>query len=206
MRRTMVVELAGLPGVGKTTTARAIAEVLGAQYRRVHTATPRDVVRHPVLSLSSVATLSPRLGHRGAARPKLRLMRQHVAQRALAAESRQPGLVLCDGMVHRIAGYWHRDELAFERRSFAQALDTAGVVFFLDAEPTHIRSRIGSKQTLGPVNEKLAAEELSGEFWTRMIEVYEEALRSAACYRTVIRVDASPNVSKVVDAIIEYLE
>jgi predicted kinase len=181
----VIIELAGLPGSGKTSITRELMNADRTIDRKVMSSDFGRALRHPV---ALVATLA-RYGayHGRATRRWLKIVMRHHHQRHMPGTGARM-LILEEGVTHHL---WRTLFLFPELRSahWASLLDVPQPLVVFDAPPDVRRERIKAKTVAsGQINDELASTDPSEEPWTRGAEIFDRMIDAAARARHVVRV------------------
>lgn len=177
----MIVELAGLPGTGKTTIARS----LDADDPTIRRCSVRPswlvAVRHPCHAA--------RTGHsagwwRSAA---WRAAWLHAIRQRGLRDRRDAVLLLEEGVAHQV---WRQLFLhpPLEAAPWAQLLTSPHLLLVLETDDLLRFHRLGGKSGKGPVNHRLLAAGIGGADWLRAKRLWETVLAEAERRRPVLRV------------------
>ena len=189
-REARLFELAGLPGIGKSTTVRHLtAELSGARSAGLRKLGRRDIVQHPFAVTGQLMRWRSLSTEWSDKRALLRVLRRRISQDLVSGKT--SSLVLFEeGITQYI---WRTIFLvpALNTEPWAPFLDVKYPLIALDADPALIRSRILAKDDGGPINDRLGGLPAGSADWARAQALYEQTLAHASRYRQVVRVDAT---------------
>lgn len=197
----MIVELAGLPGIGKTTIVRALAESDAARTYQVVRQSLWPLLTTPVVTARSAVRWLPAAATWPQPRDALMLARRRVNQDTVVAGAHS-ALVLEEGMIHQVwrGLFLHPDwESAPWQPLVADTIPTV----VLTADDATLHRRLGVKAQPGPVSKLLAARGPGSPEWSRARDLYERVLAAALCTRTVVRVQVRDSVDETVRSLQE---
>lgn len=200
----MIIELAGLPGAGKSTVSRLAAASLGARSAKPsRSGLTRQSVRHPIVAARHLVPLLPHVTHWHDRMELNWLLRQRLGQESLAV--RNSRLVLEEGIVHATAGtlveYPNLHDAPWE----PLVEGASGIVVALEVDVATARERLKQKTTSGAMRNRLLAEPADGETWEHLTSTYERVLSQVSQVRTLHRVDASAAAPRVAQRIVEVV-
>jgi hypothetical protein len=197
--RAIFIELAGLPGSGKSTTVRHLsAEDATAWNAGLRKLGRRDVI-HPFAVTKHLIRWRSLSMQWTDKRAVLRVLRRRISQDLVSGKA--SSLVLFE---EGITQYIWRTLFLFPdlgTEPWDPFLDVGYLLIALDADPALLRSRILAKNNGGPINERLGGIPPGSVDWTRAQRLYEQTLAHASRYRKVIRVDAGGDVSSTVERV-----
>jgi RecA/RadA recombinase len=196
---TRVVELAGLPGSGKTTLAAELAEREAGIMRRVMRPTLAPLLRHPGVTFGAVRW---GLLHPGAAWPmwaKLTLLR--VESDRLNSP---PGatLLLEEGLFHHCWRTLYRYPAA-RRTPWPRLIETGPPLVVLRAERATRHRRLPWKRVGGDTNRRLAAGQPDDATWGEAERLFDELVRVAERGRSVIAVSTDDTIEESAARVLE---
>lgn len=199
----MIVELAGLPGSGKSTIARRMADEGTAVHRHVVAPYWLGLLSRPLRAVSEAATW------RGVGRATgwpawpvlwLRALGQHTIRD-------RPGVLhlLEEGITHHLwrACFLHP---ALENAPWARLLEQPHPLFVLELDSPARLARLTGKRGKGKVNRMLAESGTSGEAWRRGEELFERILEEAGRHRKVVRISTKGTVEAATVRVREAIE
>lgn len=181
----MIVELAGLPGTGKTTLARQLAATIPGMRCHLPRPGPAAAFRQPHRFL--VEALRPaglRIGAGWPAWPRLWLRATDQVAMPVAAGGTD---LLEEGIIHHTWRALFRHSM-LERAPWADLLDAPHPVVVLEATRDVRRARLAGKTRRGRVNRELLADG-DGQAWERGEHLFQAILAALPPSRVVIRVD-----------------
>jgi len=178
-RKARTFELFGLPGVGKSTTARSLVRAgrsdLFDGFSAVQDRSVWDCFRsHPVATSRMLARLVPVAGElRNQATRKVAVCA--LRQRLVDLESRDV-VVHEEGAAHEL---WRQlmKGAVISDRFIRRLLPVTDGVVLIEASPQTLVERLSTKRSPGPVSRALIDEPLEGEVWMKAMTIYERIKR-----------------------------
>ena len=194
------VELAGLPGSGKSTTVRHLtAEHVTVWNAGLRKLGRRDVIQHPFAVTKQFMRWRSLSLQWSDKRAVLRVLRRRISQDLVSGKA--SSLVLFEeGITQYI---WRTLFLVpdLSAEPWGPFLDVKYPLIALDADPALLRSRILAKDNGGPINDRLGGIPAGSVDWARAEGLYEQTLAHASHYRQVVRVDAAGDVSSTIERV-----
>lgn len=193
----MLVEFAGLPGSGKSTTVRHLtADPSTARSVGLRKLGTRGVVQHPLAVTRAVLRWRSAAAQWSDKQALVSVLRRRISQDLLTERAQTPWL-LEEGITHYI---WRKLFLfpALSAEPWEPFLDVAYPLVALDADTALLHSRILTKGSRGQINERLVGLGVENADWDRAQDIYEQVLARASQYRPVVRVDATSDPSSTV--------
>lgn len=183
----MIVEMAGLPGSGKSTIARLLVEADPGVRRHVVAPSRATALRHPFTTLAeSVRPSGIGPGTGWPAWPKLWLRWRQQQGRSPAASGLD---LLEEGVTHHVWRALFRHP-SLERTPWPRLLTLPHPLIILEADRATRMARVAGKSRRGRVNRQLALQGPAGG-WERAEALMEAILAAVPADRTVIRVGSS---------------
>ena len=194
----MKVELCGLPGVGKSTFARALAERLRIDVITMSNSRAALVRKHPFAALRAFPGALSRLGgwvNRSAF--------TELESRRILQDAQGPGVVE-EGILHEIWRRLVREEITHEQ--WARLLRPSEfVVVMLHADNSLIQQRLVGRQANLPLAEALRESPTTEAIWTSANAHYKRLLSEAERVRTVVHVDHSVPTEEAVGSFLTQI-
>lgn len=199
----MIVELAGLPGSGKSTIARLLSEQEVGITSHLLAPHWMGVMHHPIPTLREALRWEGlRLASGWPAWPRLWL--RALGQRTLR---HRPGVtqILEEGITHHL---WRSCFLhpTLVKGPWPALLDQPHPLLVLEVAPAARLKRLGLKRAKGKVNRTLAESGADGEPWRRGDELFEQILATAAMTRKVVRVSTGGHVREAAERVREAMD
>lgn len=194
----MIVELAGLPGSGKTTIARRLEEADRQICRQVVTASPRTALRHPAGTALQLIHAGGIGRHRGwPAWARLWLVWCTQCDLSLAA---QGVALLEEGVTHRTWRALYRHP-GLRRAPWPALLTLPHPLLLLEAPRDLRRARVEAKARRGRVNDALALPGASAA-WDAAEALMAEIVSALPAWRVVVRVETSGGVTETMSRVV----
>ncbi len=179
----MIIELAGLPGSGKSTIVRELQRGDPSFHSLVVRPAFGALLPNRAGGVNAWAALQP-----GPAWPAwASLCARHAAQSSLDPGARDT-LLLEEGIVHHV---WRSRFLhpGLDRRPWGALLESPAPLIVLVASQAVRHQRVSGKAHGGPVNRQLATAAPGDATWQRAERLMEEVLAAARGFRTVVTVN-----------------
>lgn len=199
----MIVELAGLPGSGKSTIARRYTEHEQNVHSNVLAPHWIGIMHHPFPAMrEALRWQGLRQASGWPAWPRLWL--RALGQRTLR---HRPGVLqlLEEGITHHVwrACFLHP---ALTQGPWRGLVDQPHPLVVLEIPPEMRLSRVLSKRAMGKVNRTLAESGIEGAAWRRGEALFEEILAEAGRSRPVVRVSTGGNVREAIERLREAID
>jgi hypothetical protein len=199
----MLIELAGLPGSGKSTVARALTGMPDTQNAGLRKLGRRDLVEHPMGVAHGFMRWRSLSLEWADKRAVFRILRRRISQDLVTGQGASL-VVLEEGITQYIwrTLFLHPDVWTEPWDPF---LDVGYPLIALEAGSAVLRARILGKGDGGPINQALGRQAAGSSGWTRAATLLERTLHQAERYRAVVRVDASGDLEATVDRVSEAI-
>lgn len=199
----MIVELAGLPGSGKSTIARRYTEHDAGVHSAVLAPHWIGILHHPLPALrEALRWQGLRLASGWPAWPRLWL--RALGQRTLRD---RPGVLqlLEEGITHHI---WRTCFLhpSLSGGPWPSLVAQPHPLIVLEIPAAMRLNRLTGKRAKGKVNRALAASGIDGEAWQRGDRLFEQILAEAERTRPVVRVSTDGNVREAIERVREAID
>lgn len=190
----MIVELAGLPGSGKTTVAKRLPETASSIRRAVAVVSVAPLLSHPgqVRDLLRWGALRP-----GAEWPTwVRLCLRRLAEDRLVAE---PGTTMLveEGAVHHAWRSLYRHP-GLSRRPWERLVETGPPLVVLRVSRALRHERVQGKRRRGPTNRDLAGGQPDEATWGRAERLMDQVVAAAGRGRRVVEVSGDGDLDGVI--------
>ena len=187
----MIVEFAGLPGSGKSTTVRSLAtELPGARNAGLRKLGRRDLLEHPVVVGRELVRWRGTRRQWADKRAATRVLRRRISQDLVSGQGADV-VLLEEGITQYI---WRSLFLFPElwHEPWVRMLEVEYPLIVLDARPSILSSRILQKEgNAGQINNLLGGLSSGSAEWAQATWLFERTLTYAARYRRIVRVDAT---------------
>lgn len=191
----MIIELAGLPGSGKSTIARRLIGTSASLRSTVVKPRVAAFLDQPMLLGSGLLP--------GSSWPAwLSLCARRAAQDEIPDPGRTTILMLEEGIVHHTWRSRFMDP-GLDRRPWAALLDVTAPLVVLVAPPAVRHARVSGKARGGPVNRQLAAGTPGDATWERAEALMTEVVAAAGRHRRVAMVNTEGGLEEAVARVAE---
>jgi hypothetical protein len=197
----MIVELAGLPGSGKTTVAKRLVESTPSIRRAFAVVSLPPVLSHPgqVRALLRWGGLLP-----GAEWPSwVRLCLRRLAEDRFVSEVGTT-LLVEEGAVHHTWRSLYRHP-GLSRRPWEQLVETGPPLVVLRVSRALRHERVQGKRRRGPTNRDLAAGQPDEATWGRAERLMDQVMAAAKRDRRVVEIPADGDLEAVLGQVKEAI-
>jgi thymidylate kinase len=195
----VIIELAGPPGVGKSTAIRRLVAAYPEWERQVIRQSLWVFPSHPAATARAIAHWVPPCARWEQPFAAMQLARRRVNQDILARFRRAP-LVLEEGVIHHLwRGLFLRP--AWESEAWQPLVANSVPVVALQLVDDTLFERVANKERAHPVSARLATQGPDSDDWRRARALYSRVLAEAERTRRVVRVPASGGPDELARAI-----